>query len=603
MLSQESVSPTWPGRSTLPIPGDFTDHNGPWPTASYDVGDGPDFYRTRRTFLQYDLTGLIPDGASIASAWITFAAATDDLTKSNQNTIIGSDDNIDVLIVPASFPDFIGQRGVPHYSEPGGFPGSTDPDNFNFNGKVGAPGSVEEYAGGYGYTTGEGDDWEGWENYLLPFPDPGSTIWNDFTLTEVGRFHIRNVTEVWPLFYRMDLDPAFINLAGKTKFAMLVESDFTGVAPTGWNAFDVEQMRLHVSYSFATGACLSPRPHLPVEFRPAIGLSSTHDSFDGTAILNLCVSDPGVGGDCGSLIKCDVRHLPDLTAQWLAREGGSKVTPNQNFRTGFGIRPAWDLSIMVGTSRLGFLAPNAPARPEVNDGSFWHLMSILGESQSDVDLEPPALFAPYLYFTPNYQTFKEQWFPVGIDPANSTIGPPSFAANSERLSIQEMTIRLVARETYLRCLPAYFPSINVCEVPGITITALPPLVAALGGFTTAATLSAPLPTLTEQREEYGLMDGMLVNIGGTLYGWKLFTITALSSDRQTATLFSATNLSGAFLIPPSGAAEFRSVIENAQLFLPTYALRGFAGQTVPKRGPQLPLPGAFLLGAENPDED
>ncbi len=431
-----------------------------------------------------------------------------------------------------------------------------------------------------------------------------------------GSIHV--VTNQYPdgTWVRIPLDPSAtdnLNLSGNSIFTAREAHDLNDVEPpaddvnTPFRLFWVQDDNSTCCRLIATlassGACLSPRPRLPVEFRPAIGLSSTHDSFDGTAILNLCVGDPGVGGDCGNLIKCDVRHFPDLTAQWLPREGASKVTPNQALRSGFGIRPAWELSIIVGTSRLGFLAPNAPARPEVNDGSFWHLMSILGESQSDVDLEPPALFAPYLYFTPNYQTFKEQWFPVGIDPANSTIGPPSFVTNAERLSIQEMTIRLVARETYLRCIPAYFPSINVCEVPGITITALPPLVAALGGFTTTATLSAPLPTLTGQGEEYGLMDGMLVNLAGTLYGWKLFTITALSSDRQTVTLFSATNLSGAFLIGPAPPAEFRSVIENTQLFLPTYALRGFPKQTPPKRGPQLPLPGAFLLGAENPDED
>ena len=87
--------------------------------------------------------------------------------------------------------------------------------------------------------------------------------------------------------------------------------------------------------------------------------------------LHLCPNDPWVNEDYdGSLRNLTVHD--GIDSVFSPHIAASKVTPQQLFRTGYGVRLTWDIAIEVATSRIGFLAPDAFPKPEVNDGSLWH---------------------------------------------------------------------------------------------------------------------------------------------------------------------------------------------------------------------------------------
>jgi hypothetical protein len=344
--------------------------------------------------------------------------------------------------------------------------------------------------------------------------------------------------------------------------------------------------------------CVIAPGRLPIEFRLAIGASCRPDLFDGTAILNLCSRDPGISPPYGNLVSQTVHDGLDTIA--APRVGASKTAPEALFRTGKGVRIAWDITLRVETSRLGFIQQSAAVKPEVNDGSLWHLASLLALSAEDpLEIESGNPFPPYLFLTVNYQHPQEQWFRVELDPnassaSGAAIGPMEFNPETKTAE-RTLNVRLVTSENFKRVLPALYPSFNVNPVECETVTALPPLTAVPGGFQTSLTLEDPLPDLDEQGTPLGLMDGMLLNLANSVYGWKLFTITALSDDRITVTLFSPTNLSGAYLIGPSGPIGFRTVTRNPGVMLPMYHCTRY-DNSVAARGPQTPYPSAFLIG-------
>jgi hypothetical protein len=335
----------------------------------------------------------------------------------------------------------------------------------------------------------------------------------------------------------------------------------------------------------------TPHSHIPIEFRLALGASCAHDSFDGTAILNLC-DDPWVTLDRGgNLVGTGPTVHDGLDSIFAPRVGASKTTPQELFRTGYGVRLAWDITIKVGTSRLGFLPSDAPPRPEINDGSLWHLASLLSLTAGSTDSSDSA-FPPYLYLTTNYQHYLEQWIAVELDPSGSSSGAsgiePIEFDPATKTATRTLHLRLVSKQNYKKILPAYFPSLRVAELD-ITVTSLPKLTADFGGFYAQVQLSGPLPA------HLGLLDGLLLNLGNTLYGWKLFIIKSLDSDdRMRLTLVTATDMAGEFLAPPAAPLAMRSAVQNNQVYLPTYCLTPFVG-TMPPVG-QIPLTGAYLLG-------
>lgn len=335
-------------------------------------------------------------------------------------------------------------------------------------------------------------------------------------------------------------------------------------------------------------------PRLQVETRLAIGASCTHDVFDGTAILNLCPRDPFVSGQDGNLVTVSCRDSLDPMA--APRVAADKVAPQQVFHTGNGAQLAWEITLVVGLSRLGFLPPFALAKPEVNDGSLWHLASLLGLTAGTVDYEPGTAFPPYLYLTTNYQHYLEQWFPVEVDPNNAVQAPfTQYFSNSRVPQAREMTFRVIARENYKKVLPAYFPSFFVADVPGVLVDLFPALTPELGGFTTTVHLTAQLPA------ELGLLDALLLNLANSIYGWKLFSILTIDGTRRNLKLISKTDVSGAYLIPPfPNPIAIRSASPSDgrggdAWYLSTYKVTPYPGQSVPLRQ-QLPLTGAYLIG-------
>jgi len=343
--------------------------------------------------------------------------------------------------------------------------------------------------------------------------------------------------------------------------------------------------------------CPERNSRIPLEFRLALGVSSTPNSFDGTAILNLCYRDPYVNEDhCGNAIAITVRD--SLDAIFTPRVVASKTTPQQLFRDGSGVRLAWDVTLDVATSRLGFLPPNALRKPEVNDGSLFHLVSLFGIIAGSLQFESPAGgLAPYLFLTTSYQHPLEQWIPVEIDPNNSTLSPLTFTPEGTTAA-RTLQMRLVSRENYRRVLPAYVPSFYVEEIDCNIVTGLPALVPGDGGFIAdPVTLDKPLPDATPSGLALGELDGILLNLANGPYTWKRFSIRTISNDRQTLSLLSQTDLSGAYLIGPAGPVGMRSAVSVNDTYLPTYKITPFAGQTAPPRGPQFPLPvAATLLG-------
>ncbi len=334
----------------------------------------------------------------------------------------------------------------------------------------------------------------------------------------------------------------------------------------------------------------------PIEFRLAIGASCTPGEFDGTAILNLSWRDPWVGtAQCGNLISLTVHDAFDPI--WVGRVGVSKTTPQRLYRTGSGGRLAWDVTMVVATSRLGFLPPFASPKPEVNDGSLWHLASLFGLSAESVEFVAGSPYPPYLWLTTSYQHQQEQWFQVEIDPINMTTIDAIEFTPGLKTQARSLHVRFVSVESFKKAMPAYFPSLNVLEIAGITVTNIPPTTSAMGGWTTAITLSAPLPDKIGS-QSIGLMDALLLNLNNGPYSWKLGTITAISDDRLTVTLLFASDISGASLVPPSDPIGIRSVIKGDRM-LPTYQVWDYNG-IARKRGPQQPLPStAYLIGDPN----
>jgi hypothetical protein len=315
---------------------------------------------------------------------------------------------------------------------------------------------------------------------------------------------------------------------------------------------------------------VNPRSRIPIEYRLAIGASCTHDEFDGSAILSLCHRDPWVGEDRGgNLVNLTVHD--GIGPVFTPRVGASETTPQELFRTGFGSRLTWDVTITVGTSRIGFIPPNPVGRPEVNDGSLWHLASLIGLTAGSADIDPllASSLPPYLYLTTNYQHYLEQWIPVEIDPNAATLGPIEFDPQTKTAK-RSFHARFASKRNYKKILPAYFPSFFVDEIEGTTVTDLPALQPGLGGFTTQVTLSRPLPA------SLGLLDGLLLNLGNSAYGWKLFTVASLdNSERTILTLTTLNDMSGEFLIPPSAPIAMRSAVQSDQVYLPTYCLVPF----------------------------
>jgi hypothetical protein len=340
---------------------------------------------------------------------------------------------------------------------------------------------------------------------------------------------------------------------------------------------------------------------LPLEFRLAIGASCTHDSFDGTLILSLCSDDPWVNGDHGgNLVTVNVRD--GIDPDFAVRLANSPTNPRTLYSTGYGVRLGWDINIRVRTSRLGILPMNANPRPEINDGSLWHLASIIAMSRTLTDFEPGTLYPPYLFLTTNYQHWDELWLPVEVDPNNTTApapGPIEFNPETKTAE-RAMHLRLVTRDPYRLALPAYVPSLVVFDVPGLIVEGMPDLVPGTGdlagSFVTQLTLNVALPTTLPQAPDgLGVMDHLLVNLNTSAYGWKLFTIQGVDGTRKIIDVSTLTNMSNSLSIPPAPACDAVRGVIQSQVYMPTYCLQGFPGQAIPSRG-QIPLTGARLIG-------
>lgn len=337
---------------------------------------------------------------------------------------------------------------------------------------------------------------------------------------------------------------------------------------------------------------------LPIEFRLAIGASCTHDSFDGTLILSLCRRDPWMLGEAGNLVNVNVRDSAD--PDFAVRIANSPTNPRTLYSTGYGVRLGWDIDIRVRTSRLGILPMNVNPRPEINDGSLWHLAAILATSRTTTDFMAGSLYPPYLFLTTNYQHWDEQWFPVEVDPNNSTINALEFNAETKTAE-RTMHLRLVSRDPYRIAVPAYVPSLNVFDIPGLIVTAMPALVPGTdnlaGSFTTTLTLNQPLPApgaLPQARDGVGVMDHLLVNLNASFYGWKLFTIQSIDSPTEI-TVSTLTDMSNSLAIPPAPACDaVRGVLQDQWWYMPTYCVVPFTGDAPPKA--QIPLVTARLIG-------
>jgi hypothetical protein len=333
---------------------------------------------------------------------------------------------------------------------------------------------------------------------------------------------------------------------------------------------------------------------IPIEFRLAIGASLTPTTFDGSRILSLCYRDPWVGRGGvtkgGNLVTLRVRDTID--ADFAPRGAASPKTPRTRYSTGYGVRLAWDVTMEVETSRIGHLPFDAIRRPEINDGSLFHLLSIIATSRSLVEFESGEV-TPYLWLTTNYQHWDERWFPVEVDPDNATIDPVEFTDGRGISATRTMRVRFVSRDNYRLVLPEYVPSFDVEELDDLIVTQLDMLTEvpdpAPGYFTTRLILNTALPA------RYGVTDSLLVNLNNTTYGWKLFTIQNINNDERTDLSVSClTTMGGSFAIPPAPACDAVRGVRQSSWYLPTYCVTAFDGVAIAKG--QQSLTGARLLG-------